>query len=49
MKLPGSTKKSSEQIVSNSSRVLLESRGRDSFKGGRFVTPAFYKNKISPT
>jgi hypothetical protein len=40
------TKKSSEQITPNYSQVLPESRGRDSFKGGRFVTPAFYINEI---
>jgi hypothetical protein len=29
--------------------VLPESCGRDSFKGGRFVTPTFCNNKILPT
>jgi hypothetical protein len=46
MKLPGSIKKSSEQIILNYSRALPESRGRDSSKGGRFVTLTFYKNNI---
>jgi hypothetical protein len=49
MKLAESMKKSSEQIILNYSRALPESRGRDSSKGGRFVTPTFYKNKILPT
>jgi hypothetical protein len=47
MKQRGSMKKSSEQITPNYSQALPESRGQDSFKGGRFVTPAFYNNKIS--
>jgi hypothetical protein len=38
--------KSSEQITPNYSRAFPESRGRDSFKGDRFVTPAFCNNKI---
>jgi hypothetical protein len=41
MKLPGSTKKNLEQIILSYSRVLPESRGQDSSKGGRFVTPTF--------
>jgi hypothetical protein len=47
MKLPGSMRKSSEQIILNYSRAPPESRRQDSSKGGRFVVPAFYKNKIS--
>jgi hypothetical protein len=43
MKLPGNMKKSSEQITPNYSQALPKSRGRDSFKGGRFVTPTFCK------
>jgi transposase InsO family protein len=39
-------KKSSEQITLNYSQALPESCGRDSFKGGRFITPAFYNNKF---
>jgi hypothetical protein len=46
MRQHGSMKKSSEQITSNYFQALPESCGRDSFKGGRFVTPAFYNNKI---
>jgi hypothetical protein len=48
MKQRGNVKKSSEQITSNYSQALPESHGRDSFKGAgcRFVTPAFYNNKI---
>jgi hypothetical protein len=46
MNLPGSTKKSSKQIILNYSWALLESRGWDSSKGGTFVTLTFYKNKI---
>jgi hypothetical protein len=46
MKQHGSMKKSSEQITLNYSRALPESCGQDSFKGGRFVTPAFCNNKI---
>jgi hypothetical protein len=41
--LRGSMKKSQEQITLNYSQALPESHGRDSFKGGRFVTPTFYK------
>jgi hypothetical protein len=43
MRQRGSMKKSLEQITLNYSQALPESRGRDSFKGGRFVTPTFYK------
>jgi hypothetical protein len=46
MKQRGSTKKSSERITLNYSQALPESHGRDSFKGGRFVTHAFYNNKM---
>jgi hypothetical protein len=46
MKQCGSMKKSSEQITSDYSQTCLESRGQDSFKGGRFVTPAFYNIKF---
>jgi hypothetical protein len=49
MKLPGSMKKSSEQIISNYSYALPESQGRDFSKGCRFVTPTFFKNKFLPT
>jgi hypothetical protein len=49
MRQRGSIKKSLEQITLNYSQVLPESHGRDSFKGGRFVTPAFYNNKILST
>jgi hypothetical protein len=44
MKQHGSMKKSSEQITPNYSIAFLESRGRDSIKGGRFVTTAFSNN-----
>jgi hypothetical protein len=43
MKLHGSMKKSLEQIILNYFGAHLESRGRDSSKGGRFVTPTFHK------
>jgi hypothetical protein len=46
MRQRGGMKKSSKQITPIFSLVLPESRGRDSFKGGMFVTPAFYNNKI---
>jgi hypothetical protein len=46
MKQRGSMKKSSEQVTLNYSRAFPESRGRDSFKGGKFVTPAICNNKI---
>jgi hypothetical protein len=46
MKPRGSMKKNSEQIILNYSRALLQSRGRDSSKGCRFVMPTFYKNKV---
>jgi hypothetical protein len=36
-------KTSSEQITLNYFQALPESHGRDSFKGGRFVTPTFCK------
>jgi hypothetical protein len=49
MKLPGSTKKSSEQIILSYSRVFLESRGRDPSKAGRFVAPTFCIIKSSPS
>jgi hypothetical protein len=42
MKLPGSTKKSSEQFPLSYFHALPESRGRDSFKRGRFVTLTFF-------
>jgi hypothetical protein len=42
MKQPGSMKKSLEQITPSCFRALPESRGRDSFKGGRFVTLLFF-------
>jgi hypothetical protein len=49
MRLPRSMKKSSEQIILNYSRALTESRGQDSSKGGRFVTPTFTRIKFLPT
>jgi hypothetical protein len=39
MKLPESTKKSSEQITQSCFRACLNLEGEISFKGGRFVTP----------
>jgi hypothetical protein len=46
MRQRGSMKKSSEQITPIYSQVLPESRGQDSFKGGRSVILAFHNNKI---
>jgi hypothetical protein len=45
MKQLGSMKKSFEQITPSCFRALPKSRGRDSFKGVRFVTPLFYNHK----
>jgi hypothetical protein len=47
--IPGNMKKSSEQIILNYSQVLPESRGEILLRGGRFVTPTFYKNKTLST
>jgi hypothetical protein len=46
MKLPRNTKKSSEQITLSYSQALPESQGEILLRGGRFVTPTFYKNKF---
>jgi hypothetical protein len=47
MKQREGMKKSSEQITLNYSQVFPESRGRDSFKGGGFVTPTFHKLAVN--
>jgi hypothetical protein len=44
-----STKKSSEQFSPSYFRALPESRGQDSSKRGRFVTPSFWIIKSSPS